>query len=269
MILLKALIMGIVEGLTEFLPVSSTGHLIMAADLMNFNDSFVPMFEIVIQLGAILAVIYYYRQKILESLKPKNIAPGGWGFKLWFKVFVAFLPAAIIGLLVNDFVEEHLFSSFTVAIALIVGAIMMLMVEKHFTNVRFRNMDSIGAKRSFIVGIAQCMSLFPGMSRSASTIMGGMMVGMSVKAAAEFSFFLAMPTMVAASAYSLVKGYQAMTFVEWTALIIGFVTSFIVALLVVEKFLSYLGKHPLKPFAYYRLAVGIIMIALILFKVVR
>lgn len=267
-LVLKCLLMGIVEGITEFLPVSSTGHLIIVGNLIGFNDNFSITFEIVIQLGAILAVIYYYRKKIGQSLKIKNIAPGGWGFKLWLKIFVAFLPAAIIGLLLNKYIDEYLFSPFTVSIALIVGAVMMLIVEKAFGKYKYNDMDKIGTGKSLVIGVAQCMSLFPGMSRSASTIMGGMIVGLSVKAAAEFSFFLAMPTMVVASGYSLVKGISSMGASEWAALAVGFITSFIVALLVVDKFLSYLTKHPLRPFAYYRLIVGIIMIGLVLSKIV-
>lgn len=266
-LLIKAFIMGIVEGLTEFLPVSSTGHLIIVGIFINFTGKFATMFEIVIQLGAILAVVYYYRKKILNSLI--NIIPGRWGFNLWFKILIAFIPSAVIGLLLNKYIEKYLFSSFTVALALIVGAIMMLIVENAFGRYKINDMDKVNTKKSFLIGVAQVMSLFPGMSRSASTIMGGMMVGLSVKAAAEFSFFLAIPTMFAATGYSLLKGFTAMTLNEWEALAVGFVMSFITALLVVDKFLSYLTKHPLKPFAYYRLVAGIIMIALVLTGIVK
>ncbi|MBZ4666836.1 undecaprenyl-diphosphate phosphatase [Mahella sp.] len=267
LLLFKAFIMGIVEGITEFLPVSSTGHLIIVGDLIGFNDeSFSVMFEIVIQLGAILAVIFYYRKKIADSFR--HMKPGQWGFKLWFKIIIAFIPAAVIGLLVNDFVEAHLFSSFTVAIALVVGAVLMLLVERIFWNYRVDDMDKINGRQALLIGTVQCLSLFPGMSRSASTIMGGMIAGMSVKAAAEFSFFLAMPTMIAATGYSFLKGFSAMSALEWAALAIGFIVSFIVALVVVDRFLTYLGKHPLKPFAYYRLVVGILMIVLTLTGIV-
>lgn len=269
MLIIKAIIMGIVEGLTEFLPVSSTGHLIIMGDIINFSGDFAKMFEVVIQLGAILAVMVYYRHKIINSLRIKNLMPGQWGFRLWFKMLIAFLPSAVIGILINDYIQKYLFSSFTVAIALVVGAVMMIIVEKTFKNYKTDDMDKIGLRKSFLIGIAQCMSLFPGMSRSASTIMGGMMVGLSVKAAAEFSFFLAMPTMIAASGYSLVKGLTSMQPGEWTALAVGFIVSFIVALLVVGRFLSFLRKHPLKYFAYYRLAAGLIMIVLVLQGVVK
>lgn len=266
-LLIKAFIMGIVEGLTEFLPVSSTGHLIIVGNFINFTGKFATMFEIVIQLGAILAVVYYYRKKILGSIL--NILPGRWGFNLWFKIFIAFIPSAIIGLLLNKYIEKYLFSSFTVAIALVIGAIMMLIVENVFSRYKIDSMDKVDTKKSFLIGVAQVMSLFPGMSRSASTIMGGMIAGLSVKAAAEFSFFLAIPTMFAATGYSLLKGFTAMTLNEWEALAVGFIMSFITALLVVDRFLSYLTKHPLKPFAYYRLVAGIIMISLVMAGIVK
>jgi len=261
-LLIKAIIMGIVEGVTEFLPISSTGHMIIVGDFIDFKgESFHTMFEIVIQLGAILAVIFYYRKKILDSLI--HIRPGDKGFNLWFKIFIAFLPSAIIGLLINDIIEEYLFSSFTVAIALIVGGFLMIFAENLFGRWGLDDMDKADVKQAFIIGLGQCLALIPGMSRSASTIIGGMAAGLSTKAAAEFSFFLAIPTMIAASAYSLIKGFSSMSTLQWQALGIGFAVSFIVALLAVDGFLSYLKKHSLKSFAYYRIVFGIIMIVLI------
>lgn len=262
-LLMKALIMGIVEGLTEFLPISSTGHMIIVGDFIDFKGgSFHTMFEIVIQLGAILAVVYYYRHKIMDSLR--HIRPGDRGFEFWLKILIAFLPAAVIGLLINDIIEKYLFSSFTVAIALIVGGFLMILAENSFGRWGMDDMDKTDAKQAFTIGVGQCLALIPGMSRSASTIMGGMAAGLSVKAAAEFSFFLAIPTMVAASTFSLIKGYSGMSTVEWQAIGIGFVVSFIVALLAVDRFLSFLKKHSLKYFAYYRIVVGVIMILLII-----
>lgn len=267
LLIFKAILMGIVEGITEFLPISSTGHLIIVGNMIGFTGEYATMFEVVIQLGAILAVVYYFRGKISDSLK--NLKPGNWGFRLWVNVVGAFIPAAVIGILTKDYIEENLFSPMTVAIALIIGAIMMLAVEKYFNAVKIRRMESMGLKQSLLIGVAQCMALFPGMSRSASTIMGGMFVGLSVKAAAEFSFFLAIPTMFAATGISLVKGMKGMTGIEWAALGVGLVVSFLVALIVVDKFLSFLGKHPLKYFAYYRLAVGIAMVGLITMGIVK
>lgn len=266
-LIIKSILMGIVEGITEFLPISSTGHLIIVGHLIKFTGSFANMFEIVIQLGAILAVIFYYRTKIFNSLK--SLKPGEWGFKLWFKVLFAFIPSAVLGLLLNKYIEKYLFSSLTVAIALIIGAILMIIVESAYRKPRYSSAEKIGVKKSLLIGLAQCASLFPGMSRSASTIMGGLMVGLSVKAAAEFSFFLAMPTMIAATGYSLLKGFTAVSSLEWAALAIGFVVSFIVALMVVDKFLSFLEKNSLKVFAIYRLIVGILMVALVLKGIVK
>ncbi len=266
-LIIKAFIMGIVEGITEFLPVSSTGHMIIVGDFIDFKGgSFHTMFEIVIQLGAILAVVYYYRHKIVDSLR--HLRPGERGFELWFKIFVAFLPAAMLGLMANDIIEKHLFSSLTVAIALIIGGVLMVLVENYFGRLGMDNMDKASVKQAFTIGISQCLALIPGMSRSASTIMGGMASGLSVKAAAEFSFFLAIPTMVAASGYSLIKGYLGMTLIQWQALGVGFVMSFVIALLAVDKFLSYLKKHSLKLFAYYRIITGIFMIGLIVAGVI-
>ncbi|MDR3289544.1 MAG: undecaprenyl-diphosphate phosphatase [Peptococcaceae bacterium] len=260
-LILKAIILGVVEGVTEFLPISSTGHLILFGHFLHFTGPFAILFEIVIQLGAILAVVYYYRQKILDSLK--HLRPGQWGFTLWFCMLIAFLPAAVVGLILKEPIDTYLFSPFTVSIALIVGALLMIIVENNFSSQKNSDFVHVGVKKSLLIGFAQCLSLFPGMSRSASTIMGGMIVGLSVKAAAEFSFFLAIPTMVAATGYSLLKGFQAMTSLEWAALAVGFLVSFLVALIVIGKFLSFLVSHSLKGFAYYRLLVGIGMLALI------
>lgn len=265
-LIIKAIILGIVEGITEFLPISSTGHLILFGYFLKFDGKFAVMFEIVIQLGAILAVMIYYRERILGSLK--NIKPGQWGFKLWLWMFIAFIPSGLLGFLLNDYIEKYLFSPLTVSIALIFGAILILIVEAKRITIKNNNMMKIGAKKSLLIGFAQCMALFPGMSRSSSTIIGGMLVGMSVKASAEFSFFLAIPTMFAATGYSLIKSYIAMTSIEWLALGIGFIISFVVAFIVVGKFLSYLGNHSLKAFAYYRIVVGIVMLFLITTKII-
>jgi len=259
--LFKAILLGIVEGVTEFLPVSSTGHLILVGHFMKFSGPFSVLFDIFIQLGAILAVVLYYRKKILSSLQ--HLKPSSWGFKLWSLVIIAFLPSAILGFLSHDFIEQYLFSPLTVSLALIVGAILILIVEKKRSVATREDMHSLSRRESFFIGLAQCLSLFPGMSRSSSTMLGGLVLGLSAKAAAEFSFFLAIPTMLAATGYSLLKGFSQITRVEWTMLSIGFFVSFFVAYFVVGKFITYLGKHSLTIFAYYRLVVGIIMLLLL------
>lgn len=256
--------MGVVEGLTEFLPVSSTGHLIIANEFMGFSTSlraeFVTMFMVVIQLGAILAIVVLFWNKIFDTLK--KIKPGDTGFIFWAKIFVAFLPAAVIGLLFNDIIDKYLFNPVTVAIALIVGGVLMILVENKCKTYTTLEIDNVSYKQAFAVGIAQLLSLWPGFSRSASTMMGGKLMGMNTYVAAEFSFFLAIPVMFAASGYSLLKDFTHISLSEWTILFVGFVVSFIVALLVVKAFMGYLKNKGLKVFAYYRIIVGIFLIGL-------
>lgn len=263
-LILKAIIMGIVEGVTEFIPVSSTGHLIIAGFLLNFKGDFALVFEVFIQFGAILAILFLYRRKIINSLK--NMKPSQSGFNLWAKVFIAFLPAAALGFILKDFIQEQLFSTEVVSFALIAGAILMLIVEKYLSSKKIENMEQLSYKQALFIGLFQCMALLPGMSRSASTIIGGLLIGMSLAAAAEFSFFLAIPTMLGASVLSLFEGISEITTQEWIALAIGFVVSFIVAIIIVRQFVSFLTKHKLTPFAYYRLALGIIILTLLLTK---
>lgn len=268
-LILKAMIIGIVEGITEFLPISSTGHMIIVGDLINFKGDFANLFEIVIQLGAILAVVFLYWDKIWKSLR--NLMPGKWGFKLWLNIIVAFLPSAIIGLLVHEKIEEKLFTSYTVVLALIIGGFLMIFMENKYRNRRnsIRNIEDVNLGQALIIGCFQCLALWPGMSRSASTIMGAWLGGLSTVAAAEFSFFLAIPTMVAASGLSLIKGGVAISNSnELIALIIGFIVSFIVAYLVIEKFIGFLNRRPMRVFAIYRILIGIILLSLSFLKVI-
>lgn len=266
MLMIKAVIIGIVEGITEFLPISSTGHMIIVGSLINFQypayrKAYVDMFEIVIQLGAILAILVLYWDKISGSLK--NLAPGKWGFRLWFNIFVAFIPAAIIGVIFNDMIQAKLFNSVTVACALIFGGFLMIFMEnKYRKGNSTRKIEDVNPKQALKIGCFQCLSLWPGMSRSASTIMGAWVSGLTNVAAAEFSFILAIPTMIAATGYSLLKVKITMTAPEIIALVIGFVVSFIVALIVVDKFISFLKRKPMRVFAIYRIFVGIIVLVL-------
>jgi undecaprenyl-diphosphatase len=257
-LILKSIVQGIVEGVTEFLPISSTGHMIIVGHFINFTGPFARMFEVFIQLGAILAVIVYYRKKILDSAT--QLMPGQSGFALWSRIVVAFLPAAVIGFMAKDIIEAYLFSPYTVGVALIVGAILMLVVERLSLTSNLQQMEQLTYKQALIIGLAQCLALLPGMSRSASTIIGGMLVGMTLTAAAEFSFFLAIPTMLGATTLSLIKGLDHLTADEWLALAVGFAVSFFTAMVVIDKFLGYLARYSLKPFAYYRLVVGIFIV---------
>ncbi|MBV4420634.1 undecaprenyl-diphosphate phosphatase, partial [Clostridium tyrobutyricum] len=200
LLIIKAIVIGIVEGVTEFLPISSTGHMIIVGDLINFKDptyrkAYVDMFEIVIQLGAILAILVLYWNKISGSLK--NLAPGKWGFKLWCNIIIAFIPAAVIGLFFNHIIKAKLFNSVTVACALIFGGFLMIFMEKKYRRGNKTNrIEDVTPGQALKIGCFQCIALWPGMSRSASTIMGAWTSGLTNVAAAEFSFILAIPTMI-------------------------------------------------------------------------
>ncbi|MBI6875751.1 undecaprenyl-diphosphate phosphatase [Clostridium aciditolerans] len=272
LLIFKAVIIGIVEGITEFLPISSTGHMIIVGNLINFQapayrKAYIDMFEVVIQLGAILAIVVLYWKKIRNSLE--NLAPGKSGFKLWFNILVAFIPSAVIGLLLHKTIEEKLFNAVTVSLALVVGGLLMIFMEnKYRRGNTTRSIDDVNVVQAFKIGCFQCLALWPGMSRSASTIMGAWVSGLNTFAAAEFSFFLAIPTMVAASGLSLIKLKISMNSAEIVALIVGFVVSFVVALVVVEKFIKFLQRKPMRIFAIYRILVGIIILVLAFTKVI-
>lgn len=271
-LIIKAIAIGIVEGITEFLPVSSTGHMIIVGSLINFNaptypKAYVDMFEVVIQLGAILAIVVLYWERFSNSLK--NLSPGKSGFKLWLNILVAFIPSAVLGLLLHSKIEEKLFNPITVAMALVVGGFLMIYFEKKYRRGnKTKSMDDVNLKQAFKIGCFQCLALWPGMSRSASTIMGAWISGLNNVAAAEFSFFLAIPTMVAASGLTLIKTDITMDTMQIIALVVGFIVSFLVALLVVEKFISFLQRKPMRVFAIYRIFIGIIILILGLTKVI-
>lgn len=267
-LIFKAIILGIVEGITEFLPISSTGHMVIIGKFINFTGDFAVLFEIVIQLGAILAIIFLFRAKIINSFK--NLKPKEEGFQLWTKLILAFLPSAVFGFLFHETIEKYLLVPVSVAGALFVGGLWMIYAEnKYRKNDTIQDIDQIGYKTAFIIGCFQCLSiLWPGFSRSASTIIGGWIMGLSSLAAAEFSFFLAIPTMVAATAYALLKSSIILTIPQIVALITGFVVSFVVALIVVEKFIEFLKTKPMKVFALYRILIGIIILILAFFKVI-
>lgn len=260
MLIFKSIIIGIVEGFTEFLPISSTGHMIIVGHFINFEGEFAKLFEIVIQLGAILAIVFLFREKILNSFK--SLHPKGAGFKLWTGLMLAFVPAGVIGLLLHSKIEEHLMTPSVVAAALLVGGILMIFAEnKYRHNNKIMAIEQVGYKQALIIGCFQCLALlWPGFSRSASTIIGGWMVGLSSVAAAEFSFFLAIPTMIIATIYSLLKTSLVLNANEIFSLIIGFIVSFVVALVVVDKFIEFLKKKPMRNFAIYRILVGIVIL---------
>jgi undecaprenyl-diphosphatase len=265
-LILKAIILGILEGLTEFLPVSSTGHLIILSQYINFTGEFANTFNVVIQVGAILAVVFYFWNKLLPDFKNKRQARKV--YNLWGKVIIGVIPAVILGVLFEDEIDKYLMgNSKAVAAALIVGAILLLIAESRSRrSVTVSTTDQITYGKSFLVGVFQCLAMWPGMSRSASTIIGGLFLGLSREAAAEYSFFLAIPTLFGASALKLYKFYKAgfvFSSAEWAALMVGVVVSFIVAFVVIAAFMGYVRKKKLSPFAYYRIVLGILVLLLV------
>ncbi|MBX4261165.1 undecaprenyl-diphosphate phosphatase [Clostridium estertheticum] len=267
-LILQSIIMGIVEGITEFLPISSTGHMIIVGHFINFTGAFATLFEIVIQLGAILAIVVLYRAKLWDSLK--NLKPGQSGFKLLINVIVAFMPSAVLGLILHKKIEAVLFGPVPVLAALIVGGILMILVEnKYRKRDVIGSVDSIVLPQAILIGCFQCLALWPGMSRSASTIMGAWIVGLNSVAAAEFSFFLAIPTMIGATALTLFKAKIALTLIEVISLIIGFLVSFIVAIVVVNKFITFLKNNRMRVFAVYRICLGVFLLVLVFMNVLK
>lgn len=249
-----AIVLGIVEGLTEFLPISSTGHLIVATEALEFKDDREEVFVVFIQLGAILSVVWEFREKLWGVARGVLTETKAQRFS--WHLLVAFIPAAVFGLLFDDFIDEHLFSIQTVAWALIVGAILIFVVEGLPLKARTSDVDNVGWKQALGIGFAQCLALWPGFSRSAATILGGLGLGLDRRTATEFSFFLAIPVMFAAGFYKLLKGVDAMAASDYMWLALCFVISFLVAWASIRWLLRYVASHSFRPFAWYRLALG-------------
>lgn len=256
MTLFQAIILAIIEGLTEFLPVSSTGHMIIGSALMGLEPSaFVKLFLIVIQLGTILSVLVLYYKRFFKSLT------------FYYKLIIAAIPASILGVLLNDYIDAALESPLVVAITLVLGGILLLFVDKWFNKPQVNDVDDINYKQSFLIGIYQCLALIPGMSRSASTIVGGMSQNLSRKVAAEFSFFLAIPMMFGASLIKLLKFFkEGNTFSseEIQLLVVGNIVGFVVAIIAIKFFIGILTKYGFKVFGWYRIIIGLIIIAVLL-----
>jgi undecaprenyl-diphosphatase len=256
LLLLQALILGIVEGLTEFLPISSTGHLIVTADLMNFwtPDKRV-VFEIAIQLGAILAVCWDYRLKLMTVTKGLLAADPG-SVRFTTNVLVAFLPAAVIGFMMIGYIKTYLFNPMVVATALILGGILILFAERREHVIKAETIDDLRWQDALKVGFAQCVAMIPGTSRSGATIIGGLFFGLSRKAATEFSFFLAIPTMIGATVYSVYKHRAEFVLADFPVFAVGFVSAFLVAAWVVKALVRYVSNHDFTIFAWYRIVFG-------------
>lgn len=269
LLLFKAVVMGIVEGVTEFLPISSTGHLIVASRALQFPANIESTFVIFIQLGAILAVIVYFGRDLFTLLRqawPANLsvdsAEQHWARRLVLGVAIAFVPGATIGFLFGDLIDAYLFQPLTVGIALVAGAVIILLVERRPRPPATRALEQVTLSQALWVGIAQVASLFPGMSRSAATIVGGLLAGLDRPTALRFSFYLSIPTMVIATTYALLRNLSNIQTDQIAGFGVGLVVSFIVALLVVHWFLRFVSRHTLKPFAWYRLGAGVVIIAL-------
>lgn len=252
----EAIILAIIEGLTEFLPVSSTGHMIIGSSLLGLEPTpFLKLFLIVIQLGTILSVLVLYYKRFFKSAN------------FYYKLAVAAIPASILGLLLNDFIDGLLESPMTVAVTLVLGGVILLFVDKWFNHPKIDNSDNISYKQSFIIGIYQCLALIPGVSRSASTIVGGMSQQLTRKAAAEFSFFLAIPMMFGASLVKLIQFFKegnVFSNDEIRLLIVGNVVGFVVAIIAIKTFIGILTRYGFKAFGYYRIIIGLVIILLLM-----
>ncbi|GAB2731763.1 undecaprenyl-diphosphate phosphatase [Melaminivora jejuensis] len=259
-LLLKAAIMGVVEGLTEFLPISSTGHLILAGSLLGFDDAKAKVFDIAIQTGAIFAVILVYWQRIHATLVQLPSQRQAQRFAL--NVLIGFFPAVVLGLLFGRAIKEHLFTPVVVASTFIVGGFIILWAERRQqVAVRIQSVDDMGPLDALKVGLVQCLAMVPGTSRSGATIIGGMLLGLSRKAATDYSFFLAIPTLIGAGAYSLYKERALLSAADIPLFAVGLVFSFLSAWLCVRWLLRYISSHSFVPFAYYRIAFGLVVLA--------
>ena len=264
--ILTALILGLIEGVTEFLPISSTGHLIVVGDLLGFTGDRAKTFEIFIQLGAILAVAWIFRKKIFHPSGTLDF----FGFSgreeskkslyFWTKILVAFVPAAVLGLLFHKWIKAVLFQPLVVAGALILGGVLIFVIEHFAKKGTTDSMEKVSFGQSLKIGLCQVLALIPGVSRSGATILGGMSFGLSRVAATEFSFFLAIPTMLAATLYDLLKSASSLSMSDAPMFAVGFLVSFVSALIVIKLFLKFVSTHTFRAFAWYRIVVGMVMI---------
>lgn len=273
--LLKAVLFGIVEGITEWLPISSTGHMILLDQLVKLkvSEEFYEMFQVVIQLGAILAVVLLFFHKLNPFSPKKSPKARNQTWQLWFKVVVAVIPSAVLGLLLDDWMEAHLYNYVVVAIALIVYGVAFLYLEQGNGRIapRIKSVHAIDYKTALLIGAFQCLSLIPGTSRSGSTILGAILLGVGRSAGAEFSFFLAIPTMVGASGLKLVKFLASgvsVTGVEIGVLLVGCLVSFLVSFLVIKALMDYVRSHSFRVFGIYRIALGIVVLIYFLFTLI-
>jgi len=254
-----AVIMGLVEGATEFIPVSSTGHLILAGHILGFEGPAEKTFHIVIQLGAILAVCWIYRTRLVDAAIGFGREPAATRFAL--NLFFAFLPAAVVGFFAHGFIKDVLFSPWVVAVSLVAGGIAILVIERNLPKMRVASVDDMSHATAFGIGLFQCLSMIPGVSRSGATIMGALLLGTGRVAATEFSFFLAIPIMFAATFYDLWKSRHELVVDDFTTIAIGFATAFVSSLVIVKWLIGFVSRHDFSAFAWYRIVVGLLGLA--------
>ena len=258
---LLALVLGVVEGVTEFLPISSTGHLILVSHFLGFEGPRAEVFEIFIQLGAVLTVVVEYRSRLVALAT--SIRREAASRRFAAAVAIAFLPAAVSGLLLHHWISEHLFGPRAVAAAAIAGAALILAIDRPGRRPEVESVEAIGSRRALLIGLAQCLSLWPGFSRSAATILGGLVCGLPRRAATEFSFFLAIPTLGAATVYELVKKRDLLAPGDGAPLLLATAVSFFVAWICIRWLLRFVSTHDLRPFAWYRVALGVVVLAVV------
>jgi len=257
---IQSIVLGIVEGITEFLPISSTGHMIIVDAFIHFDESFRKMFFVVIQLGAILSVLIYFHKKLFPVQAFRDRMVLGQTIRLWIKTAAGVVPAIAVGALFGSKIQQALFNVITVAAALVIGGIALILIERCRLKVVVSDMEKLSLGRAFMIGCIQCLALIPGTSRSAATILGGLLLGTSREIAVEYSFFLAIPTMFAASAYSLLKDGAALSRQQWIATGIGFAVAFFVAWGVIAFFMNYIRQRDFKLFGWYRIILGIFLL---------
>jgi undecaprenyl-diphosphatase len=251
---INAVLLGLLEGITEFLPISSTGHLIVLGEMLHFEGNFSKLFDVVIQLGAILAVVWLYRHKFIHVVQTFTSEPNSRHFVI--NVLLAFAPAVIIGLIAHDFIKSVLFSSTVVGFAFIVGGVVIIIVERFAPRARFESTEAIPVLTALKIGFFQCLAMVPGTSRSGATIVGALLLGVTRTAATEFSFFLAIPTMAGATVLDLWKARHDIVSSEWGIIGVGFIVAFVSALLVVRGLIGFISRHGFTPFAIYRIVAG-------------
>ncbi|MBE0530353.1 MAG: undecaprenyl-diphosphate phosphatase [Rhodospirillales bacterium] len=261
---LEALLLGVVEGLTEFLPVSSTAHLMLVGDMLGFEGPPGKTFEIVIQLGAILAVCLVYWQRLWGATVGIPTDPRARAFVR--NVIIAFLPSMVVGALAYKYFQQMLGAPMVAAVALVIGGFAILVIERMAKTVKVSEVEDFTPRLALAIGLCQLVSMIPGVSRAGATIMGALVLGVERRAAAEFSFFLAIPTMLGATVYSLYKNWETTSFDGGAVIAVGFVAAFFAALVVVKTFVAFVGRHGFAPFAWYRIVFGGIMIALLLMR---